>query len=1180
MNIRLIIENKEVELNETVQVAITKQFEELSNPTTIINDWSKTVSIPFTVSNNELFGYIFNADRLVTYKTQNNLLSGLTPYVRKWNNVGTTSDDYVADTLVNGDIVCPYIVERLQVGFQYLNNDYSNTRNYMCNNDFHTFDFVYHYDENIRLEFSFRNKLYSANNGEVYYVQYRLDGLGLTEGKEYTVSFKHRLESGKYIVYDISLSPKQAFVGINFNPLKKLNFRLEYGSNVIMTGYAKLNEIKQNDGKGTYEVTLFGELGKVFSEMKKITFADSPDDSDYRIKGEEYVGEYINNRLVADSWLTGEQYYSELKKKTDAGYRVIDIIGFAPNNSFSEGFDYKNFQLTPNSIMSFADVLGDKFTEQTGVEPDTAIPNGLLPREIGEFRSYLQLPFIYWNKLFQIFQAKSEEITGYKFELDDSWFNNTNPYWYNLVYMLKPFDMKGEESVTNYYKLVLYGAITWKDNLSAYTTPQTVPLHFTNDGNTETKPIADFTNNTFKMSYDYSVLFNTQFGLDLDATHYTNIRISPANGLVVSVQFTDSNNVVKQEFKYLMVDNAYSGDTNNYTEVARFDRQANGRFSFYPNLKTLLDKGVFGDVAKIQISAVWLNNTYKPFLDFLNTPFAPAAGDVVLHYYNSPTASVPLTVNVITGRHRSNTYFTLNTLWNNERNLFDEILRYCKMYRIGIFVNEYEKKITFKPYTKYFEEYTVVDWTDKVDKSKDYIIKPVTFDNKYVLFNYDDGKTNLGEIYKEKYGFNYGDYRLTTEYNFNNSTKNLFEKTVPSIVYTDNVLSWSNISDNYTIKYSFPAEIFVNNRDKEKKQVDIFGAFFFYNGLGSFDSEAALYLRPVKISDDTIFQQSNSNYCYTQGQGELIRCYTYPKLDIVFGNNLCLFNQPKENYTYINNYGGKGNIYSNFWNNYIGERYNVQNKLITCYVMLKPTEYNQFKWNQFVKIGNQLCVINKIYDYDVTANVPTKVDLITIQDISGYTNDSFNYDYIIASTKAITIPYDYHKQITIKSTRKWEINSDDWNENLVATPTSGEAGITNVIIGTTNQETGGRITFNLLDDNNNVIGTDYIDVTVGGQSSISVDGEWYSQYYILRGSRPTTRNVTSDTNWRIIYIDNPKNVKFKVSPSVGINGTKVIGIQSNTVSSPSGIVDFYVGNDAGDITSFRIEFKKRGKKVK
>lgn len=209
----------------------------------------------------------------------------------------------------------------------------------------------------------------------------------------------------------------------------------------------------------------------------------------------------------------------------------------------------------------------------------------------------------------------------------------------------------------------------------------------------------------------------------------------------------------------------------------------------------------------------------------------------------------------------------------------------------------------------------------------------------------------------------------------------------------------------------------------------------------------------------------------------------------------------------------------------------------------------------------------------------TKVDLLTIQDISGYTKDSFNYDYIIASTKSITIQYDYYKQITINSTRNWEINSDDWSENLVAIPTSGKAGKTTVIIGTTNKETGGRITFNLLDDNNNVIGTDYIDVTVGGESSISVDGEWYSKYYILRGSRPVTRNVTSDTNWRIIYIDNPNNVKLTVSPSVGITGTNIIGIQANKVSSPVGIVDFYIGNDKGDITSFRIEFKKLKKKV-
>jgi hypothetical protein len=102
-----------------------------------------------------------------------------------------------------------------------------------------------------------------------------------------------------------------------------------------------------------------------------------------------------------------------------------------------------------------------------------------------------------------------------------------------------------------------------------------------------------------------------------------------------------------------------------------------------------------------------------------------------------------------------------------------------------------------------------------------------------------------------------------------------------------------------------------------------------------------------------------------------------------------VFNVPKENYTYLNNYSGKSTIYTNFWEKYINERYNIQNKKITCYVDLKPHEYNQFKFNQLVKIGNQLCIVNKIYDYDITANNTTKVDLITIQDIEGYTTDNY-----------------------------------------------------------------------------------------------------------------------------------------------------------------------------------------------
>ena len=166
---RLFIENREIELDESVQFAITKQFEDLSNPTAIINDWSKTVSIPFTANNNAIFGHIYNPDRLIV--------------------VGTS------DTLT----------------------------------------------------------------------------------------------------------------GIYFDPLKKLDMRLQSGDNVLMSGYAKMNEIKQSKGKGTYEITLFGQLGKVLQEMSKITFDRATDSSAYLIDGSQYLDEVINSDLVYKSWTSTGQ---------------------------------------------------------------------------------------------------------------------------------------------------------------------------------------------------------------------------------------------------------------------------------------------------------------------------------------------------------------------------------------------------------------------------------------------------------------------------------------------------------------------------------------------------------------------------------------------------------------------------------------------------------------------------------------------------------------------------------------------------------------------------------------------------------------------------------------------------------------------------------------------------------
>ena len=869
MNTRLFIENREIELDETVQFAITKQFEDLSNPTTIINDWSKTVSIPFTARNNEIFGHIYNPDKLT-------------------------------------------------------------------------------------------------------------------------------VEGGS----------NQALTGIYFNPYKKLDMRLQYGDDVLMVGYAKMNEVKQNNGKGTYEITLFGELGKVFQEMQKITFDTTTDDTDYLIHGEDYVEEYINKDLVVASWNSTGQTNVDLKKKTDSNYSVTDIIGFAPNNSFSEGFDYKTFQDTTNTSKQFSDVLGDSFTKATGIEPDTVIPNGMLPREIGEYRSYLQLPYIYWNKLFQLFQSKAEEVTGYKFQLDDTWFTPSNPYWYDMVYMLYGFGQrtKEEERKKNNYNIVSSG-LFWGKTPTTEVKKEAIRVRY--DYAVESYPILIQEEGTtistkFRLSDKYQVLLNNQivFRMQIPAYYKSgvkyNLHLNPNNAFVFTINALNPSGTVIKTRKYLLCDRDYTGNTTGYFRVFRMegdDREAkhlNGSYDYYDVYADIvqdLEYKDFGEYATLNYTGQWLNTNY-PFKDSNNSDYQPTQTSYSQTF--SIKTTYALNVEVVLNPRRSNAYFTLNDLWNKDYNLFNEIIKYCKMFRIGISVDEYNKKVIFKQYSKYFNDYAVKDLSGKIDKSKDYTIKPITFENKYVLFNYKDSDANLGKKYKEKYGVNYGEYRLITEYNFNSETSELFKDITQSITNSDNVLSWTNLYDYHTIVYSLPSEIYVYNKDKDNKQVNIFGAYFFRNGLSNFNTEESLRLRSVKISDDTDFQQANNTYFYTQNTSESVNVSTYPALDIINGDNLCAFNIPKENYTYLNNYVGKNSIYSNFWENYLNERYNIQNKIITCYVMLTPTEYNQFQWNKFVKIGNQLCIVNKIYDYDMTSNQPTKVDLITIQDINGYTKNNYN----------------------------------------------------------------------------------------------------------------------------------------------------------------------------------------------
>lgn len=849
-NIRLFIENEEVELSEQSILNINKEFEELSNPTIIINDWSRTIQIPFTTNNNKIFGNLNNPDRLI------------------------------------------------------------------------------------------------------------VSGEGST--------------------------------GLLFDPYNKLSFRLEFQDSVIMTGYAKNIYTTQENGVGYYNITLNGELGKVFQEMQRITFDPAIEETKYLLNTQEYVNSQINAKFVYDCWQRVTPPSLTLRKINEPNYNVYDVVGFVPNNSYDEGFNYDTYQLSTYQSEKFEDTLNSiNFQDKTGISADTVLGEGLTPRGLGEFRSYLQTPYMYFNKFVQLFLNKSTELTDYTFNLDSDWFNSDNVYWNDLCMGLLPFSLNkvttSDEPIDTDEDKTLGTYNRSGDALSNYIY---VPYLDTKSGIfINFKDTTEYATGNRIHQKAYQTLY-------IDAPISVNVFLDSAQDIIdlytseyayfefgAECRISGTNTVLYTDTCKVYSGARLSTETNN---KKIWNTQGN-RITGYSQTYTFNCHLVIPSTTEDRDVTIY---TYSHF------GLKGSPEDRLFRVPNEILAVCPTSVKttllqtqftITNSREKhSNSYFTLNDLWDNNYTPFDVFLNYCKLFRLVFDIDFNNKQISILPANKYFSDYMVTKYDEKLDMSKSFTNKPISFEHKYVLFNYSDSDAKYSQSYKQEYGVNYGDLKLITDYQFNTDTSKLFDSLPTTIVYSPNILSWTVLYDNKRIVYTFGKEIYLHNSDKDNKVVNTFGEFWFVNTT-KWDSSN--YLRNVRITDDTYLQTSTQTYFYSQDadSSSLFPEY-YKQPTLVKKDCLCLVNVPSKNYTYDSSYfSGVKSIYTQYWENYINERYNKNNKLITCYLKLSQFDFSNFKFNKFIQIGNQVYVVNKIYDYNPATSDSTKVDLINIQDLNGYT---------------------------------------------------------------------------------------------------------------------------------------------------------------------------------------------------
>ncbi len=847
---------------------------------------------------------------------------------------------------------------------------------------------------------------------------------------DYSKTISLPFTSNNKKIFD-NYSRQDSVVTINtLDPRKKIEFQLLYNSQLVMSGYLKINNANTCYTDKKFECELFSQFGLVMQEIEMLTFNKYETQSWGGEKDDKYLIHSpwsdelkVDRNLVKDSFEQTEHLLN--------GEDILDYIKFIPSYQGKyPDFESDKIEGLSGNVSNLSRERDEHYTR--------------------EFRSYYQQPSIFVNKLWQMTKKKVEEITDYEFNLDSSWFNSHNPYYTNLLYTCPSLfeeDDNFREIVDNFDPdgLNYHVNIKNQSNLSSHHYKK---LFFNPNGEL-------YTNGTFNQARLGQTTFTWNGRLQLVCPSSRNIyaKIRKDNPLYIRFYAvnTETNQPINQAMHTFML---YSCEYNSNISSSTFDDafdvgivdlntvSSQHKPEGYRNTQGWWfskDVGFTLNITEnvpyyIVCDAYFSNNgcgietssqSMTPHWDWLwADKFYEGTGYHI--FANMVGCSVKTS-----DYKRSHTKIDMYRIFPKDTSLLKVLLNYSKSFGLCWDVDQDNKKITVMSRNKFFSSYEIFDWSDKVDRKCDFVLEPLCFSNKYVCFNTEEGKGERLEKYVSKYDIGYGAKKLDTEYQFNTETENFFEGIQPSVVATKAQFSrMDNTTDpdspnfrGYNYKIT-PTEQYIDN-DNDGENAGNFGAFYFWDGVMQPDERLGFISNGypcVLISDDTDYQVSHDEYMWNMSGTYFVRCYRLPKISTVSEDNWSVhFESPRE-YYFEKPAGEIKYIYNEFWKNFINERYSVQNKKLTAYFYLTPEDYKKITFRQFVKIENTLYHVNRIFDYDFDTNSPTKVELVQVWNTNAYTNGQHSWQDLSVSPDVLEVYSTEWKSIELFSSNDWVIS--------------------------------------------------------------------------------------------------------------------------------------------------------------
>lgn len=280
----------------------------------------------------------------------------------------------------------------------------------------------------------------------------------------------------------------------------------------------------------------------------------------------------------------------------------------------------------------------------------------------------------------------------------------------------------------------------------------------------------------------------------------------------------------------------------------------------------------------------------------------------------------------------------------------DFFISICKMFNLYVYDDQFDdKKLHIKPYIDFYNGSTQ-DWSNKVDRSKAWSIKPMSeLNSRYYQFKYKPDNDYYNENYRKRFNEGYGDYIFDSEYEFANNTSS-----------TEIIFSATTLYQKADTDKIYPAIYKKSNANAAEDQMDF--------NIRILQAQKITGRTTWKIEDGAANLGNLNVYGYAghlQFNNSLV-----PLNDINFG-------APKEIYFLATSYPTT-NLYNAYYSDYMSEITDKDSKLLTCQVLLNSKDILQLDFSKMIWIDGVLFRLNKVLNYNPMNYTTTKVELLKV----------------------------------------------------------------------------------------------------------------------------------------------------------------------------------------------------------